>query len=226
LPRGDGQTGVVYVGGGMHGFENLHTNADGSRKFVILIDKKRYAEDSTFDLMPFETIEILQETGLVQAYTNTNEWATATKHWFFDHNSLRITTSLEITRALQFTNAQFGMFGVERHWDGVAANDYLTNRAIKNNVPYIPFVVTDDWESVPENYQLQFNDKDCTRIAAYGDHDMGFALEIQDATTKPNGGMSMHTNGGPYNKMYFDLTGSYLPTVDEILKATQIWHIE
>ena len=227
LPRGDGQTGAVYVGGGMHGFENIHTNTDGSRKFVILIDKKRYAEDSTFNLMPFETIEILQETGLVQAYTNTNEWATATKHWFFDYNGLRITTSLEITRALQFSQAQFGMFGVERHWDGVTANDYLTNRAIKNNVPYIPFVVTDDWESVSANNQLRVNDKDCTRIAAYGDHDMGVALEIQDATTKPNGGMSMRTNGGqPYNKMYFDLTGSYLPTVGEILKATQIWHIE
>lgn len=225
--RGDTSADFTYVGGVMHGFENIVVDSNQQRKITMLINNIRYDESATLQLMPVSSVEVIQETELVQAYTNTNPFAIATKQWKLTDNGLEITTSLKLLRSIQFAQAQFGMFGVLRHWGGLASNNYLTNKAIKNDNVYKVYDISDDWESDPNNSPLKTKDKECTKIVAYGERNIGFSLEIKDATTKPNGGMFIGTNGGQaYNKIYFDLTGSYTPSVDEVLKATQIWHIE
>lgn len=225
LPRANGED-FVYVGGSAHGFENIVVG-DNGRHFTMLIDNSRVAETDVFALKPIVSVQVIQESQLVQAYSNSNPFATATKKWSFDQNGLEITTSVEILRSLQFNAAQFGMLGALRHWGGLASNNYLTNKAIKNNKVYKVYDISDNWESDPNNLPLKAKDKECTKIVAYGERNIGFSLEIRDATTKPNGGMFIDTNGGqPYNKIYFDLTGSYTPSVDEVLKATQKWEIE
>lgn len=215
-----------FVGGAMHGFENI-TESNSKRNFRLMVNGIQYDEDSVIDLIAVESVDIMQESELCVAYTNTNPFGRALKHWVFDKDGLRITTTLTLLRPISFRRSMFGMFGVYRHWEGNTQNDYLTNRAIKNNHPFTVYDISDGWESVSGMSVLKNPDKDCTEIKLYGECGIGFALEISDANTKPNGGMFISTNGGdPYNKTYFNLTGSYSASTDEKLYATQKWVIE
>ena len=223
LARADGQ-GDAYVGGAAHGFENIVN--DNGRKIVILVDNKLVAENATFSLKPIVSVLVTQETELVQAYSNSNPFARATKQWFFDANGLEITTSLKVLRSIQFVQAQFGMLGVYRHYNGDSSKPYLTNAAIKGNNPYKVYDVSDGWESETANNPLKTLDKDCTKITIYGQYPYGFALSVKNTTVKANGGMKVGTNTSVYNKIYFDMTGNYTPQVDEELHATQKWEIQ
>ena len=224
LPRSGGDESNVYVGGSAHGFENIKV-VDGVRQFIILVNGIGVGESATFDLKPIQSAEVVQDTELVQAYANSNPFADARKHWVFNSEGLFITTKVKVIRALAFKQAQFGMFGIFRHWLGSSANDYLTNRAVKDNSPFIVYDVSDGWESDPGNASLRQNDKYCTRISMWGERPLGAALVITNSNVKSNGGMHVGTNSNAYNKIYFDLTGQYTPQVDEELYATQKWEI-
>ena len=54
---------------------------------------------------------------------------------------------------------------------------------------------------------------------------LSFALVVDEGTRK-GGGMMVGTNGNAYNKIYFDLTGSYSAKKDEKLAARVHWEIE
>lgn len=220
VPDGVDSTVDSYVGGGAHGFENIVVEND-ERKILMLLDGNRIAEDSVVPLKEVQTIEVIQRSQLYQAHTNTNPWANVTKRWVFDRDGVHITSEVTILRALQIKQAQFGMMCVFRRYQGDTTKPYLTNRAIKGSDPFTIYNVEDGWSSGG----LSARTYDCKWILEYGEVGYGFRMTITDDTIKPNGGMFVGTNNSAYNKIYFDLTNEYMPTVNEVLKATQNWTI-
>lgn len=214
----------IYVGGSAHGFENI-VSVDNVRQIIMLIDNIAIAESATFPLKVVSDVHVTQLTDLYQAYTNSDPWAQATKEWKWNNNGFAITTKVKVVRALQLTQSQFGMFPVFRHWLGETSNNYLTNKGIKGSNPYKIYTIEDGWEDDPATYDFRQKTFACKAITEYGECGLGFVMEIADSTTKPNGGMFVGTNNTKYNKIYFDLTGEYLPEVNEELYATQKWHI-
>ena len=226
VPRGDGQSGDVYVGGSAHGFENIATGTDG-REFCIMVDDMKCGETDTFALKEVSSVHVIQGTNLVQAYTNFNPFAYVTKKWDFEKNSyFSITSKATILRSITIALCQFGMFGVYRHYDGNSSNGYLTNKAVKDSQPYKVFSVVDGWEDDSANASLRAVDYDCNKITEYGEYGLGFALLIKDDNRKSTGGMNVGTNGGAYNKIYFGLCRNYSASTNDDLHATQVWEIE
>lgn len=224
LPRGDGEDGTVYVGGAAHGFEDIIVT-DGEREIIMLMNGVRVGESDIVNLSAINKFEVFQHTELFQAYTNTNPWAEVTKHWIFTKDGLEITSRMKILRALPLERSQFGMFCIYRHLDGDAQKDYLAGRAVRDDRQFQIFNIEDGWWSISPTPQIGNKDHDCTKISVWGDAGYGFSLGIENASLKANGGMFIGTNGGQaYNKIYFDLTGSYTPQVDEELYATQRWY--
>lgn len=223
VESGNTSTPFAYVGGGMHGFENIMT-VDNGRLITILVDNQTISEDSVIALKPFESFDMIEKAEIYQAWTNTNPWAYATKRWRLSvYENLNITTNVEIIRALDIKQAQFGMFCVFRRSLGDSSNPYLTNRALKDNDQFKIWEVEDGWDSDPSTLPLRTKDPYCKKIIEWGELGFGFSMAISNETLKDNGGLYIGTNGSAYNKIYFDLTGEYTPQVGEVLKATQIW---
>lgn len=220
VPSGLDASENKYVGGSAHGFENIVTG-DNGREFCILVNNQKVAEDAVINLTPVEKVEIIQHTQLCQAYTNSDPWADATKHWVWEDGKMACTTSVKILRALTIAFSQFGMFCVYRHWLGNDNNDYLTNAAIKNSLPYKVWNVEDGWSASG----LSLPDKNCTRIVEYGERGFGFSMSIKSETTKASGGMFIAPPAAAYNKIYFDMGRSFTPSVNDVLEATQTWEI-
>lgn len=220
LPRFDTEVNT-YVGGHAHGFENI-VNAGNGREFVILIDNVKVNEDDELSLRPCSKIEVYQHSNLCQAYSNSNPFADVTKKWVFHEGKVSITTTVKIIRDISIHQAEFGMMCVYRRLNGNIGEPYLTNKAIKDTIPYKTFLIADNW-NVPE---LRSIDHDACRVIEFGDYGLGFAMDITNDNRKPNGGMFVHNNGnGAYNKIYFDLTGDYQAKINEVLHATQILSI-
>ena len=212
----------VYVGGSAHGFENIMSDTNG-RCISFLIDNQKISETDSFSLRSVGRVEVLQKSEICQAYTNSNPFAEALKDWIWDNDGFRIKTSVKITRSVAIHQAQLGMFCVYRRWNGDTSQSYLTNRAIKNNLPFEVFNVEDDWDIV----ELKAADYGCTKITEYGEMGYGFSMEIKDANTRSNGGMFVHNNGtGKYNKIYYANCNDFSPNVGDELNATQVWSIE
>lgn len=225
VPRGDADDTYAYVGGAAHGYENIVDSTNG-REISIKVDNQLVAELSEFELRACSLVDILQHTQLCQAYTNNNPFADVIKHWLFLPNtesSISITTKLKMLRVVPISMSQFGMFCVYRRSEGISTNNYLTNRGIKANDPFKVYELEDSWESDSINSGIRMKDYNCSKIIEYGEMGYGFSLEIKDANLKSNGGMFVATNNSSYNKIYFDLTGSYTPSVNEELYATQLW---
>lgn len=220
LPRVDTEEDT-YVGGNAHGFENI-VNENNGREFVILVDNVKVNENDVFSLKSCSKVEVYQHSKLYQAYSNSNPFADVTKKWLFYEGKVSITTTVKMLRDMSIHQAQFGMMCVYRRLNGKSGETYLTNKAIKDTMPYQTFIIEDNW-NVPE---LRSLDHDACRVVEFGDYGLGFIMEIENDNRKANGGMFVHNNGtGAYNKIYFDLTGDYQANKGEILKATQIWSI-
>ena len=220
LPRFDIEVNT-YVGGHAHGFENI-VNSDNGREFVILVDNVKVNEDDELSLRACSKIEVYQHSTICQAYSNSNPFADVTKKWVFYEGKVSITTIVKMLRDISIKQAQFGMMCVYRRLNGNSGEPYLTNKAIKDTMPYKTFVVEDNWD-IPG---LRSIDHDARRVIEFGDYGLGFIIEIENDNRKTNGGMFVHNNGtGAYNKIYFDLTGDYQAKKGELLYTTQIWSI-
>lgn len=220
LPRVDTEEDT-YVGGNAHGFENI-VNENNGREFVILVDNVKVDENDVFSLKSCTKVEAYQHSKLYQAYSNSNPFADVTKKWVFYEGKVSITTTVKMLRDMSIQQAQFGMMCVYRRLNGKSEEPYLTNKAIKDTMPYKTFAIEDNW-NVPE---LRSIDHDACRVIEFGDYGLGFIMEIENDNRKTNGGMFVHNNGtGAYNKIYFDLTGVYQAKKDELLYATQMWSI-
>ena len=220
LPRVDTEEDT-YVGGNAHGFENI-VNENNGREFVILVDNVKVNENDVFSLKSCSKVEVYQHSKLYQAYSNSNPFADVTKKWVFYEGKVSITTTVKMLRDMSIRQAQFGMMCVYRRLNGKSGETYLTNKAIKDTMPYQTFIIEDNW-NVPE---LRSMDHDACRVIEFGDYGLGFIMEIENDNRKANGGMFVHNNGtSAYNKIYFDLTGDYQANKGEILKATQTWSI-
>ncbi len=212
--------GFTYAGGAAHGFENV-VEAGGGRHVLILVDNCKMEETAGFALREASRVEVVQETELCQAYTAVNPFARVRKRWLLTPGGLEITTEAVMLRDMELRNAQFGMMCVYRHAGGVASNPYLTNRTIKDNDPFTVYDTSDGWA----HPSLSALDHGCSGIVEYGEEGFGFALRISGDNRKERGGMFVQTNGGVYNKIYFDLTGAYHAEAGEVLRATQRWEI-
>ena len=119
-----------------------------------------------------------------------------------------------------------GMFCVYRRKNGDTSLPYITNKAIKNNSPYIVHDTSDGWDS---SYYSALNSMDykCKKLTAFGELGFGFSMEVCDDNVVPyKGGMFISTNGGNYNKMYYQNYGlGDTPDVGYEMKATIIWRI-
>lgn len=218
VPNGSGTN--EYVGGMAHGFENINT-LDGERTVAFMVNNIKIGETATLPLQKVDEVVVIQQSSLYQSRTNTDAWATAIKEWYFNTEGLKIKTSVEIVRSLTIAVAQFGMFGVYRHWLGNASNPYLADKAVKSNHPFRVYSIDDG--GIPVD--LQIPDANCHQISVYGEKQMGFALKIEDAVTKDGGGMLIATNNSIYNKIYYTLGKQFSPAVGDVLTATQVWSI-
>jgi len=192
-----------YVGGIQHGFDKIMTG-DYGREFRLLVDDKLIAENEVVALRPIERIELLTGEELFKAYSEDDKFAEVSKRWEISvGKELEITMGIKFTAAIAVEQLQMGMFGCYRRIAGNTSNDYLTDKAIKDSVPFRVFDVSDGWNIAA----LINNDHECKRIVEYGDLDYGFALETVEDNRTANGGMMVRTNNSVYNKIYFDVTG-------------------
>ena len=99
----------------------------------------------------------------------------------------------------------------------------MTNKAFKDTNIYQTYNISDGWN---EDAGIGVKDHDCRKITEYGENGYGFSMEIINPTIKANGGMYIHTNGGSYNKIYFDCTGNGSLQANEVISATQKWCID
>ena len=218
----DANNNMTYVGGSTHGFENI-TLSDGYREFSIIIDNKAVGEDDEFALKQVGEVVIRQYSELVPAYMNSNPFADVVKIWKFGED-ISIYSSVKFTRSITSDRIMQGMFCVYRHINGSNDTDYLTDRAIKNNRPYVIYDVSDGWDSLPENDGLKEVDHGCSQIYEYGDTPLGFSMSIKDDNRDATGGMFVATNATIYNKIYYAAKyGESVVQSDTEYHATQIW---
>jgi hypothetical protein len=225
VPRGDGESGYVYVGGSAHGFENIIEDEDG-RRITIFIDNQKIGETDEIDMKPASKIEIIQESYIVQSYTNSDPWAKAIKHWIIDKNKVEIHVEFEILRQLFLDKCKTAMFCSFRHGNGNTSYKYLTSRAIKGNHPYKVYEIEDGWTEDSANTPLRSKDSGCRSITLYGEKGMGFRMEIDDSSTTLSGaGMNVTTNSSTYNKIYYSPGEDITPVVGTVIQTTQKWSI-
>ena len=222
VPRADDASTYTYVGGNLHGFEQIITES-GGRAIGISIDGEPVSEDASFAIREATRIEMTQRSLLYQAYSNTGPWAEATRHWVFEGGDLHISIDLKILRDMPVKQAQFGMLCVLRRWEGNTSASYLTRYAIKDNLPFTVFDTSDGWQN---GSPLTRADAGTSRITEYGERGLSFALVIDGGTRKDKGGMFCGTNGNAYNKIYCDLTGAYEARAGETLSASVHWEID
>lgn len=208
----------TYVGGVLHGFENI-TSAAGKRQLTITVDGKSIEEGGTFDLTEAKKIVMTQDSEICQAYTNSNPFAKAHRIWTFENGRLSIEIEVTFLRDMYINQGMFGMLCVLRRWTGNTSQPYLTRYAVKNNKPLESIDVSDGWGSMSKDHNT-------SKITEYGEKGLSFALAFDGGTYKDNGGMFVGTNGNAYNKIYFDLTGKYTAVAGEVLKSKVHWEIE
>ena len=208
----------TYVGGTLHGFENI-TYADGARQLTITIDGKSYKEGDSFDLVEAGKIVMTQDSELCQAYTTTDPFAKAHRIWTFEKGRLTVEIEVTFLRDMYINQAMFGMLCVLRRWQGSTSQPYLTRYAIKNNKPLEVIDVSDGWGSMSKDHGT-------SKITQYGEKGLSFALAFDEGTYKEKGGMFVGTNGNAYNKIYLDLTGKYNAVAGEVLKGKVHWEVE
>lgn len=218
----------VYVSGSTHGFELIKEsviNETTVRHIAMIVDNMTIGETDVISLRPANYVEIKQYSQLYQAYTNTNPFADVVKNWIFG-DKVNIKTKVSFTRDIAVNKLMQGMFCVYRRVGGSTNNPYLTNKAFKDNTPYIVYNVVDGWEDNPVNEPLHTNDPECSKISEYGELGLGFALAISDDNRNSHGGMFVSTNNGYYNKIYFaSHRGSETITAGTEYHATQEWTI-
>lgn len=226
---GDNSSSQVhaYVGSNKtHGFENI-TNENGQRSFRVMLDRQAIYESDIVGLQECKSVEVIQNTDLYQAYTNTSPFAKVLKTWNFDIYGMTITTRVTILRSLLISNAQFGMFCVYRRGVGEYASKYITNRVYKDNNPFAIYNIEDGWENNEDNKTIKLPDPNCNKITEWGECGYGFSLSISDTNKTSGNGMFVQNNGGiNYNKMYFNYGSNFTPNVGDVLYATQRWTIE
>ena len=218
----DASNNMTYVGGSTHGFENIKVS-DSVREISFVVDNRAVEETDEFDLMPVSDIVIRQFSQLVPAYTNSDTFADVKKVWEFG-DRLLIHSSIKFTRSINSDRLMQGMFCVYRHMSGNADMAYLTNRAVKDNVPYIVYNTTDGWDSLSANDGLKTPDPDCSEIYEYGETPLSFSMTAVDDNRDSSGGMFVGTNNTSYNKIYYAAKyGETEVAANTEYHATQIW---
>ena len=216
VPDGRNNGSYKYVGGSLHGFENILVE-DGKRQLTITVDGDNLTEDSVFSLRKASKIVMTQRSELCLAYTNSDPFALAYRIWTFENGILTIRIELTLLKDTAFNQAMFGMMCVLRRWEGDSSKPYLTCKAIKDNVPQTILDVSDGWGSMKK-------DPYTSRITEFGEKGLSFALVVDEGTRK-GGGMMVGTNGNAYNKIYLDLTGKYKAKAGETLIGQVHWEI-
>lgn len=220
-----GQNNIAYVGGRTHGFENIKVS-DSIRQFSIIVDNKHIDEDGIINLSQCKKIDIAQYTQMVQAYTNSNPFADVIKKWVFSDGKVKMSSSITFIRALKIQRIQQAMMCVFRQISDNFGSFYLTDKAIKENEPYIVYNVSDGWEDVEANAPLTIPDSGCHKITEYGGTSIGFSLAIENNNGESNGGMFVGTNDSTYNKIYFEShSDEEIVSVGKEYYASQIWEI-
>lgn len=208
----------TYVGGTLHGFENI-TYADGERQLTITVDGKSIKEGDNINLVEANKIVMTQDSELCQAYTTTNPFAKAHRIWTFENGRLSVEIEVTFLRDMYINQAMFGMLCVLRRWQGSTSQPYLTCYAVKDNRPDEVVDVSDGWGNMSKDHGT-------SKITQYGEKGWSFALAFDGGTYKENGGMFVGTNGNAYNKIYLDLTGKYNAVAGEVLKGKVHWEVE
>lgn len=215
-----------YVCGIIHGFENIKVSGS-VRQVSFLVDNKVVGETDVFSLRSCNVIDVVQFSELCQSRTNSNPFADVVKKWHIEDGKLQITSKVEFTRDAQTRKMQQAMFCVLRKIDGgTSGTFYLSNKDVKDDVPYIIYDTSDGWESVSDNNDLKSPDNDCRKITTCGASDLGFSIAVVKDNGEADGGMFVATNGNPYNKIYFQShTTAETIATGKVYEATQEWEI-
>jgi hypothetical protein len=176
VPDGRDQSTFCYVGGSLHGFENILTEA-GKRQITISVDGRDIPEDGTFDLMKASRLVMTQRSELCLAYTNSDPFANAYRIWTFENGRLTVRVELTLLKDTAFNQAMFGMMCVLRRWEGDTSKPYLTRWAVKDNIPEKTIDVSDNWGSMSK-------DPKASRITEYGEMGYSFAPVLDGGTRK------------------------------------------
>lgn len=223
VTSGNDPSAFKYVGGTLHGFENLYAK-DGAEALTIEIDGRSIAPDETFALTEAGSITMTQRSLIYQAHTNSNPFAEVFRKWTFEGGDLHIRVDVKFLRDMEISQAQFGMLCVLRRWEGSESQPYLTCWALKDNVA-TPYDVTDGWTG--RDSSLTQRDHGTNRITEYGEKGFSFALcADSDSDLRQGGGMFVGTNGNAYNKIYFDMLGRCSIKAGECVHSHIHWEID
>lgn len=221
VPRGDGQTGNVFVGGGNngHGFENIIEDATYGRDCRILVNKQKIAENAILNLQKLVSFSILQRTQMFQSYSNSDPFARLVREWTIENGALKGIVSVTFLRAINVANMYIGMMCVYRHKDGDTTKPYITNKAITSDNPFYVYDLSNSPSYVPISPYRN-------KVIEYGEVGLGFAESIEDSNKLESGGMFVSDNGSTYNKIYFSMGSDFATSINQNLHATFKWEIE
>lgn len=223
VTSGEDPSKYEYVGGTLHGFENICVEND-ARCITMTVDGEDIAEDATFALREATTVVMTQKSLICQSRTNGNPFASVERRWTFENGDLHIRVDVTFLRDMEISQAQFGMLCVLRRWEGIESNPYLTCWAVKDSNP-VPYDVTDGWTG--RDSSLTQRDHNATRITEYGEKGLSFALcTDSDSDLQAGGGMFVGTNGNAYNKIYFDMLGRCSAKAGQKFHSHIHWEID
>ena len=183
-----------YIGGHMHGYEQMDS-------VVVKLDGKTI-NDFHF-CNDCDTFEVIQYSTLYETDKAT-PIAKVTKRWLFDGEKFEVFLNVIFKKSVEIKQCQTAMFGVLRR---LANNEYFTNKSMKDTSWQI--VDTSDGWDVPATYSdgaemLMSANNDATHLEQWGDVGFKVFLDVPKASRFENAGMFINTNGGTYNKMYYD----------------------
>jgi hypothetical protein len=190
-----------YIGGHMHGYEQMDSiqiKVDG-----VTRNDYHFCDDC-------EQVEIIQYSTLYETDKNT-EIAKVTKRWVFDNKKFDTFINTIFSKGVTINSCMTAMFGILRRLDpeieGGERGAYLTNKGMKDTSWQI-VSTTDGWDN-PSTYtdgaqMLMAGNNEATCLEQWGDLGYKTVLEVPKALRLTGAGMFINTNGGTYNKMYYD----------------------
>lgn len=189
-----------YIGGHMHGYEQMDSiqiKVDG-----VTRDDYHFSDDC-------EQVEIIQYSTLYETDKST-EIAKVTKRWVFDNKKFDTFINTIFSKRVTINHCMTAMFGILRRLDPEKDGErgaYLTNKGMKDTSWQI-VSTTDGWDN-PSTYtdgaqMLKAGNNEATHLEQWGDLGYKTVLEVPKASRLTGAGMLINTNGGTYNKMYYD----------------------
>ncbi|MDO9634292.1 MAG: right-handed parallel beta-helix repeat-containing protein [Paludibacter sp.] len=196
--------------GGFHGYEELvDVNA--------WADGKKISLGTTINLTAYNVT--VDQNSILYEYGTKNPVAEHLKHYVFSKDKIHLYQEVKWLKSINVVNSYLAMLPIARSLpDGTA----ITDRGTMEHNPTVFNI------GVP-NASLPFKGTNIRSARVWGE-ESGISASLTTVffplLPKNSFMCSMYTAQDGYNKLYFDFSGSYTTTVDEVWESTAIYEID